>query len=300
MTEVGESMTENDLPWEQGSLLPDGLGVLPLQWVHPDKQATKTARGAVTAARRRGGCTEPLAVAGPGKQGDRMMVITQSCDVIKPPDQLPQVEVARVFASDNPRIIAQAQDFGSARFFRVNDITEPVAEILDYGQRALLDKGFLEAVSADDRLVAQFSDEQRNTLGRWLGQRYSRPAVPDEDYEVITRPIRDAWMQLVDNEPETVQRFNSEYAEWRYRREADGSLTMFIVSPKGEPEPMTALEVTDFLTQALDGVYPGPVAVATDKRSYATFTKADELTTEQVSMEWASHEEGVQDAALPE
>jgi hypothetical protein len=300
MPEVDESITERGLPWERGSLLPEGLGVLPLQWVHPDNPATRTGRGAVTAARQRGGCTAPFPVQGPGKQGDRMMVITQSCDLIKPADQLPQVEVARVFASDNPRMIAQAQDFGSARYFRVNDVAEPIAEILDYGQRALLDKGFLEAVDPDNRLLGQFSDEQWKTLGRWLGQRYSRPAVPDEDYEVITRPIRDAWRQLLDDEPETAKRFNSEYAEWRYHRDEDGSLTIFIVSSKGEPDPMTALEVTDFLTQALLGVYPGYVAVATDKRSYATFTKADELTTQQISMEWASREEGDEDAALPE
>jgi hypothetical protein len=300
MTEVGEAITANDLPWEQGSLLPEGLGVLPLQWVHPDSPATRTAVGAVTAARRRGDCTAAFPVPGPNKQGDRMMVITQSCDLIKPADQLPQVEVARVFTSDKARMIAQAQDFGSARYFRVNDIVEPVAEILDYGQRALLDKGFLDAVNPDNRLLGEFTDEQRKTLGRWLGQRYSRPAVPDEDYEVITRPIRDAWTQLLDDEPETAQRFNSEYAEWRYRREADGSLTIFILSPKEAPDPMTALEVTDFLTQALDGVYPGTVAVATDRRSYATFTKTDELTTQQISMEWASRYEGVEDTALPE
>lgn len=135
------------------------------------------------------------------------------------------------------------------------------------------------------------SPTSAKTLGRWLGQRYSRPAVPDEDYELITRPIRGALTQLVDDEPEVAQRFNSEYAEWRYRRETDGALTIFVASPREDPDAMTALEVTDLLTQALDGVYPGTVAVATDRRSYARFTKADELTTEQVSMEWASHDE---------
>lgn len=155
-------------------------------------------------------------------------------------------------------------------------------------------------LNPDNRLLERFTDEQRKTLGRWLGQRYSRPAVPDADYELITRPIREAWTQLLADEPEAAQRFNVEYAEWRYRREGDGSLTIFVLSPTEQPDPVTALEVTDFLTQALDGVYPGPVAVATDKRSYATFTKTDELTTEQLSMEWTSHDEGDEDAALPE
>ena len=300
MTDAGKPTTGAELPWEQGSLLPDGLGVLPLQWVHPDRPATRTARGAVTAARRRGEGAAPFAVEGPGKQGDRMMVITQSCDLVKPADQLPQLEVARVFITANAQTIAQGQDFGSARYFRLNDRTEPVAEILDYGHRALLDKGFLEAVQPDNRVLDQLADDRRKTLARWLGQRYSRPAITEQDYEKITRPIRDAWARLMTEEPETAQRFNSEYAEWRYRREADGSLTVYILSGTESPDAMVALEVTDFLTQALQPGYPGPVVVATDKRTYGTFTKADELTTEQISMEWASRDESVDDAALPE
>ena len=45
--------------------------------------------------------------------------------------------------------------------------------------------------------------------------------------------------------------------------------------------------------------FPGPVNVATDRRSYHTFTKADELSTEQINMEWASQDEHAGDAAMP-
>lgn len=299
MTEAGESSMESEAVWEQGSLLPDGLGVLPLQWVHPDHPATKTARGAVTDARRRGEGTAPFPVSGPGKLGDRMVVITQSCDIVKPADELPQVEVARLFTTENKRTIAQAQDFGSARYFRLNDPVEPIAEVLDYGHRALMDKGLLAAAEPDNRLVDQATEAQRKTLARWLGQRYSRPAIPDADYAEITAPIREAWKQLVEHDPDTAQRFNAEYAEWRYRREQDSSLTIFILSPSAEPDPTTGLEVADFLTQAVEPVYPGSVQVATDQRSYNTFSKTDELTTEQINMEWASRDETADDAALP-
>ena len=66
MSSSEEAITDDELPWEQGSLLPDGLGVLPLQWVHP---AERVARGAATAAARRGDANELLRVAGPDKQG---------------------------------------------------------------------------------------------------------------------------------------------------------------------------------------------------------------------------------------
>lgn len=286
-------------PWEQGSLLPAGLKVLPLQWVHPAAPATRVGRGAVTAARRRGKVDEPITVSGPGKNGDRMIVITQSCDLIKPAEELAQLEVARVFATEKARTIAQAQDFGSARYFRLNDLSEDVAIVLDYGQRALLEKGFLDAAKPDNSLLDGMPSDRRRNLARWLGQRYSRPAIPDEDYEQITRPVRQAWLALLEEEGDAAIRFNREYAEWRYRREDDGSLTLFILSPQREPDVTTALEVSDFLAQALEPMFPAGVRVATDHRSYHTFTKADELSSEQIFMDWASTSEGDEEAALP-
>jgi hypothetical protein len=106
------------------------------------------------------------------------MVITQSCDIVKRPDELPQIEVARVFTTRNDRIIAEAQDFGSARYFRVNDPSEETGVILDYGWRGLLDKGFIHVLVPDNGVLDGLTAERRQTLARWLGQRYSRPAAP--------------------------------------------------------------------------------------------------------------------------
>ncbi len=299
MAAAGDAHEQPEVPWEQGSLLPADAGVAPLQWVHPDHPTSKAARGFVTQARRQGELNEPVPVRGLAKPGDRLMVISQSCDIIKPPDQLPQVEVARVFSTTNVKVMAEAQDFGSARYYRVNGTAEDTAWILDYGWRAQLDKGLLNAVTADNTLLDALADDQRKTLARWLGRRYDRPAVPDEDYPVITEPVRNAWKRLLEEEPEEARKFNREYAEWRYRREQDGSLTIYILSPREDPDESIALEVVDFLTDALEGVYAGPVSVATDRRSYYTFTKADELATEQINMEWASRDEDTDDAALP-
>ncbi len=296
---AADDATAHKWCWEQGSLLPDNTGVLPLQWVHPDHPTSRAARGFVTQVRRQGAPIGPAPMTVPSKQGDRLLVITQSCDIAKRPEDLPQIEVARVFSTRNPRMVAQAQDFGSARYFRVNDSDNEGAWVLDYGWRALLDKGFLSAVRPDNGLLDALSPERRKILARWLGQRYSRAAVPDDDYPIVTQPVREAWAKLVDDDPETAEHFNHEYREWRYRREDDGSLTIYILSSRPVPDALAALEVSDFLAQALHG-YPGSVQVATDKRSYYTFTKADEMTTEQISMEWASRDETAGNAALPE
>lgn len=282
--------------WQQGSLLPSGVVVATLQWIASAHPQTKVGRKAVDAAQRGGG-ELPAFVVGEGarKSEDRVMVLTQTCDLIKPAEALPQVEVARVFATTNQRTIAQAQDFGSARFFRLDAADDGPALVLDYGQRALVEKGVLRAISPDDDVVLSWDDAQRERLARWLGQRYARPAIPDEDYELITRPVRDAWRDL---DPEAASALNREYAEWRYRREGDGSLTLFTLSRDADPDPLVALEVADFLTQAIEPGYPGRVRVATDRRSYHRFTKADELSSHQISMEWASHEDD-SSAVLP-
>jgi hypothetical protein len=286
--------------WEQGSLLPADAGALPLQWVHPANPELKAGKSAMKVAEREGKpLTTPFPVAVPAKQADRMMVITQTCDIVKTPGEMPQVEVVRVITTSSEKMIAQAQDFGSARYFRVNAFHEPEALILDYGHRALLDKGFIGALAPNNALVDSWDVAQRERLGRWLGQRYSRPAIPDEDYEQITRPIRDEWRKLVEEDPDTAAEYNRTFSEWRYRLEDDGSLTLYLLAAEPEPDAVLALEVGDFLADAIKTVFPGPVNLATDRRSYHTFTKADELSTEQISMEWASQDEDSGDAARP-
>ena len=295
-----EGMAAAEPGWEQGSLLPADAAVLPLQWVHPANPQLKAGRSAMKVAERDGTpLTTPFTVEVPAKQGDQMMVVTQTCDIAKAPGDMPQVEVARVFKTASEKTIAQAQDFGSARYFRVNAFDQPEAVILDYGQRALLDKGFLGAVKPDNALVGGWDVAQRERLARWLGQRYSRPAIPDEDYEQIARPVRDAWKKLVEEEPNLAAHYNRTFSEWRYRREDDGSLTLYVLAPEPEPDAVLALEVGDFLTEAIKAKFSGPVTVATDRRSYHTFTKADELITEQISMEWASQDEDSSSAAVP-
>ncbi len=289
-------MTGGDAEWRQGSLLPASVSVPTLQWIAPTNPETKVGRKAVRAAQRASTGDGSDLVIGPGarKDEDRCIVLTQTCDLIKPADALPQFEVARVFTTRNGPTIAQAQDFGSARFYRL-DAGDDEAMILDYGQRALVEKGLLRACAPDHAVLSAWGPADRERFARWLGQRYARPAIPDEDYELITRPVREAWKALP---ADASAALNREYAEWRYRREDDGSLTLYVLSRRADPDAMLALEVSDFLTQAIEREYPGAVRVALGRRSYHEFTKADELSTHQINMEWASHDADGS-AALP-
>lgn len=61
---------------------------------------------------------------------------------------------------------------------------------------------------------------------------------------------------------------------------------------------MLALEVGGLLAEVLEPIH-GAVTIDPAKRSYHTFTETDELSTEQLDLEWASYEEGEPAGLLP-
>lgn len=287
--------------WEQGSLLPVGSGIVPLQWAHAEVQVGRTAKGAVKDANRRlpkgEVIKEPIESRGPDKASARMMVTTQSCDLVKL--ALPQFEVVRLLRTSSDQIVREGHHFGSARYYWLSAAGDGEAWVVDFAFRALLDKGFLTAFDPDNGLLESLDQTARGTFSRWLGQRYSRPAIPDEDYAAITAPVRQAWENLRTDDHDLLRDLNEEYGELRYRRESNGDLTLYMLSAKEQPDQALALELSARLTEAIQPGYPGTVRIATDRRSFHTFTKADELSTNQINMEWASHDEPDGTAALP-
>jgi hypothetical protein len=281
------------LTWEQGSLVPDDAArPATLTWAHPQTQALGSVRKAVAARRREGrDVAAPVAVERAPRKGERLAVTTQTCDILKDAVLFPQVEVARVFETRSVPIIADAQNLGSARYFRLNAIGEPSALILDFGYRTHFDKGFLVEHDPDNSVIDSWDIARRRTFARWLGRRYSRPVLSDEDDERVARPVRERWTQLVTEEPEVALRCSGEYAEFRFRYEEDGSLTMFLLSPNPQPNAEIALEIAAVLAEVLEPIH-GVINFPSDRRSYHVFTVADQLTTEQIDLDWASHEEG--------
>ena len=293
----GTRLAEPD--WEQGSLLPADAGALPLQWVHPSNPELKAGKSAMKVADLGGQpLTTPFPVAVPAKQGDRMMVITQTCDIIKTPREMPQVEVARVRTTRNERMIAHAQDFGSARYFRINAFHEPEALILDYGHRALLDKGFVGAVAPDNALVGGTGTSP--SANGWRAGSVSATADRRSPMRITSRspaPFATSggsWSRRTRRGPPSTTAPSANGA-------TDGRTTGRSRSTCSRPIPSPTLcwrsRSATLLADAISTVFAGPVNVATDRRSYHTFTKADELSTEQIGMKWASRDEDGGDAA---
>lgn len=291
------------LRWEQGSLVPEAAVVLStLTWAHPVTQAVSGAGKAAEAERRKRDVetlSEPFVYRRNPKQGERLMVTTQTCDIIKDAGAFPQVEVARVFTTTKISTTAEAQNIGSTRFFRLNPVEETPALILDFSWRTFLDKGFLVEHDPDNSVLESWGLERRRTFARWLGRRYSRPVLSDEDDAEIAAPVRERWKRLIEEEPETAREYSNAYAEFRFRREEDGTLTIFLLSSDPEPDAEVALEIAAILVEVLEPVH-GQVNFPSDRRSYHAFTVAELLTTEQIDLLSSSYDEGDVAGDLPE
>ncbi|MGO9754635.1 MAG: hypothetical protein ACLP8S_00330 [Solirubrobacteraceae bacterium] len=284
--------------WQQGSLLPTAVVTPPVFWAHPTTQGAKSARTEISVARRhREEVTVPRVATRQLRQDERLVVISQTCDILKAPEQLPLVETALAITTNSQRVITDALDLGSARFRLLRHEAGARALVLDYAWRVFLDKGFLLEHAPDNSAVGD-SEENRKTLARWLGRRYGRPVLSDVDVQQIADPVRERWTRLRQEEPDRARQYTQTFPEFRFRREPRGGLTLFILSTDEHPDQMLALEVAGLLAEALEPIH-GAVTVDPAKRSYHTFTKADELSTEQLDLEWASYEEGEPAGLLP-
>lgn len=276
--------------WQQGSLLPASAAPPSIYWAHAAEQASRPAKSAVKVARQQasGDLDGYVPAERSVRAGERAVVISHSCDLVKSAASMPQVELARVFETDNPAVMAEAENLGSSRYFRLDDGSVSRALVLDYTWRTFADKGLLDVYEPENDHLA--SPERRKALARWLGRRYARPVLEDEDVASVADPVRLRWQALVAEEPETAAKYSAEFSEFRFRRDQAG-VTLFVLSPKREPDVVMALEVAGLLAAALE---PRHSAVhVSEVRSYHAFTKADELSTAQIDLEWASHDEGV-------
>ncbi len=50
-----------------------------------------------------------------------MALISQDCDILKPPEEFPYVEFALVLETSTPAVIREADSLTSARYFRLGD-----------------------------------------------------------------------------------------------------------------------------------------------------------------------------------
>lgn len=277
--------------WRQGSLLPAELALEHALWCHHETQGlARPGARQIEAMRREGNPpTEPQLFPRPAKQGERLVVTSHTCDVIKSSDVFPAVEVVLAVVTGKQRVLDDARNLGSAQYFLLTELSESEGLVLDFRWRTQIDKGFLAEHKPDNGVVDSWDAGRDDRFRRWLGRRYSRPVLSDQDVEEVLDPIRDAWKTLSDREPGLAAEVSRTFIEFRFRR-TDAGLEIFVLSPEETPDEALTLELFGVLEEALRPFH-AEIMTRTDRVSYSTFTRSDDLSTEAIDLEWASGDE---------
>jgi hypothetical protein len=276
--------------WRQGSLLPATAPVRPAVWISDQEQGWSKARKDASARARRGELSSPYLYERPSKQSDRFALISQECDVLKPPDEFPIVEFALVFETLSDAVIQEANSLTSARYFRLSDQTAdgPIA-ILDYRFKAQAEKGVLVEHAPDNALVSNMSEARCAVLRGWLGRRLGREAVSDEDTLRIVEPIRSAWKALTEEQSELASEWGHLTSELRFRRTEGPRLRLYIIThdqmDAGDPD---LLEMADWVVQQISW---SESLIDLTITSEWVMTVAEHRATQEIDLAWASYEE---------
>lgn len=279
-----------DAGWRQGSLLPADAGLEFGAWAHPRTQGLTRARKHVAHLTRQEGAPDrPVSFPRPLREGDRAIVLSHTCDLVKAPDQFPLVELGLVVETKSQLVIDAARSFGSATYYELGPAAAGATHVLDHRWRTQIDKGFLVEIEPDNGIVGGWSAAEGERFGRWLGRRYGRPVLDDEDVDEVLEPVRQRWKRLIAEEPDLARSLSREFIEMRFRR-IEGGVEVFVLSPGEAPDESLALEAFGVLVEALEP-HHGEVVSRSDRIAYATFTRQDDLTTESIDLEWVSDDE---------
>ena len=115
-------------------------------------------------------------------EGQLSILVTHTCDIIKPPVKYPRVEVLRCYTEEDQNKLRDA-DTNSARYFLVDPNTGLVADV---ATRTSIEKAIL---LARQPIGWPSSEVQFKRFRNWLGSRYTRPIEPDEVVEILHKPI---------------------------------------------------------------------------------------------------------------
>jgi len=259
-------------------------------WISHKEQGWSKARKDAKGRSRRAELAGPYIYERPSKLSDRFALITQDCDVLKPPDEFPIVEFALVFETSSTGVIQEADSLMSARYIRLGDPTagSPVP-VLDYRFKAQAEKGMLVEHSPDNTLVSEMSDSRRGVLRAWLGRRLGREAVSDEDTRRIVEPIRSAWKKLTEEEPDTAERWGEMTAELRFRHAEASRLRLYVIThDEVDPADPDLLEMVEWAVEHID--WSDSLTDVTVTNEWV-MTIGEHRATQEIDLAWASYEE---------
>jgi hypothetical protein len=127
------------------------------------------------------------------ESGDRYVILTQQCDLIREPAVEPTVEVVVAQWASDPNKIGGLKNLKSWRQIVVAETQTPdgpAALIANSRRRSLIDKRALLRFPA--RQALPNSDDDRRRFAWWAGARYYRRPVPHDLAVRVERPLKSA------------------------------------------------------------------------------------------------------------
>lgn len=134
------------------------------------------------------------------KSGEKLVLISQDCDIKASVDKEPYVE-ALICKRYNQKFVDRVSRT-SARWFVVNPTTGLVAEAK---YRLSLAKRVLSQLLPEPWLAGS---TRLDSFVRWLGRRSDRPAIPDPIVDAFQKPFESSIAELRQEMPEVFTAFN--------------------------------------------------------------------------------------------
>lgn len=208
----------------------------------------------------------------PLRTKEKLVLITQDCDVVASIDVEPNVE-AMICAVESKQDYVARIDRNSTRMFLINPATGLVANAR---YRLQVSKKVLATLTPEPW---PSSSRRLDRFVRWLARRYDRPAVPDRIVEAFQRPVEEVLARIDQDQGGIGASFSSAVEEVRVSVPASEDPPfdlhlVLIVRPEGLTEAEAdAIEIVKEAIQA--GLDPKLVNLDPDIRI---------LTEEEISL----------------
>lgn len=183
MSDISVEQQLADAGWEQGSLLPPlASSVIYL----PSNPVTSASRAAVCKGEATpfpaSGFTAHHIASGTSRASDRLVVATQTCDIVRSPNVEPTVMTMRAFVTENKNILGAAASNSTRNFLLDPDR----GLVVDATVISMIEKPFLATLTPE---IGVPDPATQRHFALWLGHRFNRPALPDRVVEAVVVPI---------------------------------------------------------------------------------------------------------------
>ncbi|MBI3970904.1 MAG: hypothetical protein HY332_06405 [Chloroflexi bacterium] len=220
------------------------------------------------------------------KARERLVVVTQTCDIKAGEQAEPTVEV--LICTVEKSSFVQKVGPNSARWFVIDAQAGLVAQAK---YRVQIAKQVLAQLEPE---LWPGTSERWEQFVRWLARRYGRPAVDDRIVEAFQRPVTALFDQLEAEQPELVAAFNQAVREVRITQpttdEPPFKLVVVLLTRGGdltEEEQRAIGEVAGALDSGVD---PRIVQVeAVEVRSEDTYAVRDYFATVPLYLEYFTY-----------